>query len=224
MKHAGMVIGTLALGLWAANASAAETTIDFQGTVVATPDPTQAFDLVVGSPVNFSVTYDPDRLVDVSQTFYNIDAITGMPVAIPGLYTASLSDDPDAAFTLTAGSHSFTKFDTINYGQNLLGAGDIPLAVFQNSTFVGVAFEAIADDGFIIDTDPIAVALHYFPTYGVGGDVNSNNPDWGFLISTDLPPLVVAVPEPASWAMMIAGFGMIGGALRRRSALKAGMA
>lgn len=40
------------------------------------------------------------------------------------------------------------------------------------------------------------------------------------------PPAVVfeepstpaaAVPEPASWAMMIAGFGLVGGALRRRS-------
>jgi len=28
---------------------------------------------------------------------------------------------------------------------------------------------------------------------------------------------VAGVPEPASWAMMLAGFGMIGGALRRRS-------
>nr|WP_243445723.1 PEPxxWA-CTERM sorting domain-containing protein [Polymorphobacter arshaanensis] len=26
-----------------------------------------------------------------------------------------------------------------------------------------------------------------------------------------------AVPEPASWAMMVAGFGLVGGALRRRS-------
>jgi hypothetical protein len=26
-----------------------------------------------------------------------------------------------------------------------------------------------------------------------------------------------AVPEPASWAMMLGGFGLIGGALRRRS-------
>lgn len=215
MKHVPVMIGVLALGLWAADASASETTIDFQGTVVATPDPTQAFDLSVGSPVYFSVTFDPDKLVDVSQTFYNIDAITGMPVAIPGLETASLSDDPNAAFTVTAGSHSFTKFDAHKYGQNLLGAGDVPLAVFQNSTFVGVAFEAIADDGFVIDTDPIAVALHYFPTYGVGFDINSNNPDFGFLISTDLPSLYAAVPEPASWATMIAGFGMIGGALRR---------
>ena len=28
--------------------------------------------------------------------------------------------------------------------------------------------------------------------------------------------VVTAIPEPASWAMMIAGFGLIGGALRRR--------
>jgi len=26
-----------------------------------------------------------------------------------------------------------------------------------------------------------------------------------------------AVPEPATWAMMIAGFGLVGGAMRRRS-------
>jgi hypothetical protein len=25
-----------------------------------------------------------------------------------------------------------------------------------------------------------------------------------------------AVPEPASWAMMISGFGLVGGAMRRR--------
>ena len=41
-----------------------------------------------------------------------------------------------------------------------------------------------------------------------------------------VPPAVIteapttptgAVPEPASWAMMVAGFGLVGGALRRRS-------
>lgn len=34
---------------------------------------------------------------------------------------------------------------------------------------------------------------------------------------TDVP--VAAVPEPASWAMLIAGFGLIGATLRRRRAL-----
>lgn len=31
-------------------------------------------------------------------------------------------------------------------------------------------------------------------------------------------PAAAAVPEPASWALMIAGFGLVGGAMRRRSA------
>lgn len=33
-----------------------------------------------------------------------------------------------------------------------------------------------------------------------------------------------AVPEPATWAMMIGGFGLIGGAMRRRSAAKVSFA
>ncbi len=33
----------------------------------------------------------------------------------------------------------------------------------------------------------------------------------------ETPPSVGAVPEPASWAMMLAGFGIVGGAMRRRS-------
>lgn len=33
----------------------------------------------------------------------------------------------------------------------------------------------------------------------------------------ELPSAIGAVPEPATWAMMIAGFGLVGGAIRRRS-------
>ena len=40
----------------------------------------------------------------------------------------------------------------------------------------------------------------------------------GFSASGTLsvPPSIGAVPEPASWAMFIGGFGLIGGAMRRR--------
>jgi len=37
-------------------------------------------------------------------------------------------------------------------------------------------------------------------------------------------PAASAVPEPASWAMMIGGFGMVGGALRRRAKVSVGFA
>jgi hypothetical protein len=37
------------------------------------------------------------------------------------------------------------------------------------------------------------------------------------------PPATGAVPEPASWAMMISGFGLTGGAMRRRRRLAVGV-
>jgi hypothetical protein len=40
---------------------------------------------------------------------------------------------------------------------------------------------------------------------------------------TGLYRLEAAVPEPAAWAMMIAGFGLVGGAIRRRNAARASL-
>ena len=39
--------------------------------------------------------------------------------------------------------------------------------------------------------------------------------------SLDAAPSAGAVPEPATWAMMIIGFGGVGGAMRRRSKVRA---
>lgn len=44
----------------------------------------------------------------------------------------------------------------------------------------------------------------------------ANNCDANFRVAGNL--LVAAVPEPATWAMLIIGFGMVGGALRRQAA------
>jgi len=38
---------------------------------------------------------------------------------------------------------------------------------------------------------------------------------WDFAASS------AGIPEPASWAMLIAGFGLVGSALRRRNTLRA---
>jgi hypothetical protein len=45
-----------------------------------------------------------------------------------------------------------------------------------------------------------------------GGNFTSQS---GAFLGFDQTP--AAVPEPASWAMMICGFGLMGGAVRRRA-------
>ena len=67
---------------------------------------------------------------------------------------------------------------------------------------------------------------HDLYTYnGDGTGWNSDNRDEGFSfqwvgegLGIDLPPEEPTddVPEPASWAMMLAGFGLVGSAMRRR--------
>lgn len=47
-----------------------------------------------------------------------------------------------------------------------------------------------------------------------GSDFNYQ--DIGFVFTNVTPVATSAVPEPATWAMMIGGFGMVGGAMRYR--------
>ena len=47
---------------------------------------------------------------------------------------------------------------------------------------------------------------------------DSNNGDNTGQISADVTALAAAVPEAATWSMLIAGFGLVGVSLRRRSA------
>ena len=53
--------------------------------------------------------------------------------------------------------------------------------------------------------------------FTIGGNWYQNPLGLGVRIA-GMPTIGGAVPEPASWAMMIAGFGMVGGALRNRNA------
>jgi hypothetical protein len=88
-------------------------------------------------------------------------------------------------------------------------------------------------DGLLTSIDP-AVPVSYTITdgdgfggadadgFGGGGsftgyDGNGNNTDLNFETDTvDVTTDAAAVPEPATWMIMIVGFGMIGAAMRRR--------
>lgn len=103
-------------------------------------------------------------------------------------------------------SRLYISFDggaPIEVGASLI-AGDVYETNGQPLVFVG-AFD---------DSDGFSTVQFWGDGSGeylvIGGTVR-----YALLDEGSLPP-PGAVPEPASWAMMIAGFGMIGGAMRRR--------
>ena len=101
---------------------------------------------------------------------------------------------------------------------------------------VGVAGGDSGGGSFI--NGQVASVNSYGLTFGSAfGDQDNNlNSSWGEFsgyvpvwlheqwIRSNLVPTVGGIPEPTTWAMMIGGFGVVGGSLRRRSAKTAAAA
>lgn len=124
----------------------------------------------------------------------------------------SISQD----LTLAAGTYSLSWLAAGragyggDQGYNVLLDGS---ALFNGSTSTGQAFTAVSTDSFTL-----AVAgLHTLTFQGlVVGDQTA------FIDNVAIQPVATAtaaVPEPATWALMMLGFGGVGHAMRRRPKL-----
>jgi PEP-CTERM motif len=87
-----------------------------------------------------------------------------------------------------------------------------------SSAFPTVTVDELSDVRDFIDFSGASVAsgaASFTVTYGLR-DTGNNEP---FLLSQRVNSFSVTprVPEPATWAMMLVGFGVVGGALRRRA-------
>lgn len=65
-------------------------------------------------------------------------------------------------------------------------------------------------------TGTFAITAPGTALFGLVNDTSNTNNGGSF--SFEATAVQAGVPEPATWAMMIAGFGLVGGAMRRRSA------
>jgi hypothetical protein len=124
---------------------------------------------------------------------------------------------PIAFSTVTATNGTPVSFSSSfgNFVGSIINVATIPspnarvgLNIFGNFTPIGTlsAFSA----------GPADLTLSFTQT----GDLSPNSPQpsisGSFTFSS--PSMIAAVPEPASWAMLITGFGMTGAVLRRRKA------
>jgi PEP-CTERM motif len=227
-----------AIGLCARPATAAELLLTYTGTVDPTSqDPLNVFGGSIGGQtvvVRMLIqTAPPGASLDLESDMYGSYAdivATGAasPVLAYSVTVGSITSDlcspvsacgaPDADGSITTSSpfvidhsDSFvpswdTQVSEGNFGVEILVRDETGRRLPQGSDLVLPPGVYSAADG-----------------YGLfaGAGIEPNDQDPTFVISTDGVLTVQAVPEPATWALMIAGFGLAGAALRRRRAVAA---
>lgn len=181
---------------------------------------------------NYGIDFNPtvDRLRYVSSTGQNLRinpanaatttdgslTLNGNPFGLTGVaYTNNRPGvTTTALYGLDAATDSLVRSTNANAGTyvntNIAGATFGPLGVsfgagdavgFDISGASGAAFFSLADNFYTVSTSTGSASL-------VGG-----------LGTSGVTGLAAgAVPEPASWAMLITGFGLIGTTMRRRTA------
>ena len=137
------------------------------------------------------------------------------------LFFELLGSESGYSDTFTAGgvtfteNSAFTPWGAIPLGFQSFGAGSLAGDLLFSST--GGVNATVGDDGFGIFWGP-NTNFGSTNTFYIGYDDQitgqDDNHDDLVLRVTVLP----AVPEPATWAMMLLGFGAVGFAMRRRRA------
>lgn len=93
-----------------------------------------------------------------------------------------------------------------------LGASDLSWALTAGTYWI--AFEGVSGTVGMRPGAPSPLGNEAFWSAG-GGWSNADFLDLGVRINGE-PGIPGAIPEPATWAMLIAGFGLVGASLRRR--------
>ena len=159
------------------------------------------------------------------------------------LFTFTVGSDS----TVTLRTYSYAG-GTNAAGQTIVGGGFDPILALFNSTGVfinqnddGGSAHVPCDAGRCYDTylqallhpGTYTVSIMAYSNFAVGpnvsdgfrgtGNFNGRTSNWAFdVLGVDQAVQVGgAVPEPATWAMMLLGFGAMGVALRKKKALPA---
>lgn len=95
---------------------------------------------------------------------------------------------------------------TYNFGDGQGGYGPLPSGGYFDTAANSLTHSSTYTTQFTL-ADAGSVKFFIYDDY-IGDNQGG--------VSLSISPLAAAVPEPATWAMMILGFGLVGGALRRR--------
>jgi len=194
---AGAIV-TLA-GASAAHATTvSDPTGDFLGSFVGNHDP----DLDVTS---FGVTYN------AATTSFTLNATLAGAInpALPGLYVIGVNTGTGAIAPFAGIGEPNVIFNQVavvqKTGATAIGANNLTATILDNTFSLVVPLGLLPSTGFT----PENYGWNLWPRNGLGN--NNQISDFAPENST-----LAAIPEPATWAMMLIGFGALGAVLRRR--------
>ena len=211
-----VLLPILAAGL-AIGGAANATTLTFTHTIPATTVPftdsftLSSFSTALGTLTGIEILLDDTTSATVD--IYNLnstpaaftDASASVPLTITGPAGASLTDIVTAgpiSGVADPGLNTFTGASGNSTVTETLTSGDF--AAYETATPQSLTFGAVAGNGTYTGTAGFGVLFGGSAT--AGGTVE---------VEYTYTPLSAA-PEPASWALMMIGFGAMGGVLRRR--------
>jgi hypothetical protein len=107
---------------------------------------------------------------------------------------------------------------------NYLGKSDDPFGSVTGTTTGVWSLPGYIVNYIAVKSGPAFMLYSVTPgsmgTFTTAGLQNGKNTDLPTLSHLAFFGTVAAVPEPSTWAMMIGGFGLVGGAIRRRGKVK----
>lgn len=154
---------------------------------------------------SFSASFNPSRnAFDLAGTFAG-----AIDPSLPGLYVIGVDTGSGASRPFAAQGAPNVAFNQVivlqKSGGAALGANALTAQISGNRFALEAPLALLPSTGF---TNPYDYSFNLWPRNGANqiSDFAPNNSD------------LVAVPEPAAWALMAAGVGMVGATLRRRRA------
>jgi len=175
--------------------------------------------MIALSPISSSPAH-AQTVTGTANPFGGIATLGAPQVPAPGIYEYTFQfSRPGTGIAIIDYVQTYNVFDT---GGNFLFGNDLSLV--STSLFPA----PVTSGSFLFElpkpySTPVAGGIENGLFYTTGAfldfDFGTDDPvDFSITLARYLPT-VGGVPEPATWAMMMLGFGVIGAAMRRRNAL-----